>query len=96
MPEGNLRALDRILSLAVIDGKAAKSSTGLVDNRLFTGENQLHLTMDPHSGLWSFRYTKNGLLPEPLQGTFTSFKKGYEHAEMYFSKRNIRISEVKD
>lgn len=96
MPEGNLKATDRILSLAVIDGKDAKASTGLVDKRLFTGENQLHLTMDLNSSLWTFRYSQNGLLPEPLQGTFTSFKKGYECAELYYQKRNIKITEVKD
>jgi hypothetical protein len=96
MPEGNLRATDRILTLSVKDGKEAKGSTGLVDRRLFTGDQQLHLSMNEQTGLWSFRYSKNALLPEPLQGTFTSFSKGYQQAEQYFDKRNVRITEVKD
>jgi hypothetical protein len=95
-PETNLRSLDRILSLAVIDNKLAKSSTGLTDSRLFTGKQQLHITMDPQTNLWSFRYTQNALLPEGLQGQFTSFTKAYDHAASYFLRRNIRITEVKD
>lgn len=94
--EGNLRATDRILALEVIDGKAAKSSTGLLDTRLFTGKQKLHLKMDLQSGLWSFQYDSNGVLPEALQGRFTSFSKGLEHAEMYFAKRNVRVTEIID
>lgn len=96
MPETNLRALDRVLSLKTVDGKQPKNSTGMIDPRLFTGDQQLHLIMDSNSGLWSFRYSKNALLPEPLQGTFTSFKKGYEQAEQYYLKRNVQIVEIKD
>jgi len=94
--QSKMRNTDRVLSLAVIDGKAAKNSTGLVDTRLFTGEQQLHCSMDLQTNLWSFRYSANALLPEPLQGTFTSFLKAYAHAELYFKKRNVRITEVKD
>ena len=93
---GNMRDTDRILSLSVIEGTSAKNSTGFVDKRLFTGEHQLHCMMDLQSSLWSFRYSGNALLPEALQGTFTSFSKAYNHAEQYFLKRNVRISEVKD
>lgn len=94
--EGNLRATDRILELEVIDGKAAKSSTGLLDPRLFTGKQKLHLKMDLQSNLWSFQYDQNGILPEPLRGRFTSFTKGLEHAQLYFAKRNVKVREIID
>lgn len=94
--EGNLRATDRILSLEVIDGKAAKSTLGLLDPRLFDGKQKLHLKMDISSGLWNFQYDTNGILPEPLKGRFTSFNKGLEHAQQYFLKRNVRVIEILD
>jgi hypothetical protein len=94
--EGNLRATDRILQLEVIDGKAAKNSIGLLDPRLFDGRQKLHLKMDISSNLWSFQYETNGLLPEPLKGRFTSFNKGLEHAQQYFLKRNVRVTEIID
>lgn len=96
MPETNIRSFDRILSLSVIDNKAPKATTGLIDRRLFSGEQQLHLAMDIQTNLWSFRYSSNTPLPEPLQGHFTSFTKGFEHAKNYFNKRNVEITEVKD
>lgn len=95
-PMSNLRASDRILMLEPIEGKTAISSTGLVDNRLFTGGQNLYLKMDPETCLWSFQYTQNGLLPAGLTGKFTSFKAGFKHAEGYFLKRNIRITQIKD
>jgi len=95
-PETNVRSTDRIISLEVMDGKKALSSTGLVDRRLFTGEQQLRLKMDPQTCMWYFQYTQNGLLPEGLQGQFTGFKAGLKHAESYFGRRNIKITDVKD
>lgn len=92
----NIRSSDRVLTLKPIDAKAAKSSTGLMDPRLFTGEQQLHLTMDTQTMLWNFRYSNNGVLPEPLKSRFTSFRMAYKHAEDYFKKRNIQITEVHD
>ena len=94
--ETNIRSSDRILSLEVIDGKLAKNSIGLVDSRLFTGDQQLHLKMDPQTTLWYFQYTNNGLLPEPLKGQFTGFKPALKFAESYFNKRNIKITQIKD
>ncbi len=92
----NVRSTDRIISLSVIDGEKPKSSTGLVDTRLFTGEQQLRLKMDPQTCLWKFQYTNNGMLPEGLQGQYTGFKAGIKAAEQYFLKRNIKITEIKD
>ena len=94
--EGNLRATDRILKLEVIDGKTAKNVLGLLDPRLFDGKQKLHLKMDLASNLWSFQYEQNGVLPEPLRGRFTSFNKGLEHAQQYFLKRNVRVTEIID
>jgi len=96
LPETNVRSTDRIISLEVIDGEKAKSSTGGTDTRLFTGEQQLRLKMDPQTCLWYFQYSNNGLLPGGLQGNFTGFKAGLKHAESYFLRRNIRIKEQKD
>ena len=95
-PVGNMKSTDRVLKLAVIDGKAAKSSTGLVDTRIFTGKQDLHVKMDISSNLWSFQYSNNGLLPDALKGQFTSFSKAYDFAEGYFKRRNIEITEVID
>lgn len=91
-----VRSTDRILSLAVIDGEKAKAATGLVDTRLFTGGQKLHLKMDSQTSLWYFQYSNNGLLPEALQGRYTGFKAGIKFAEDYFRKRNIKITEIKD
>lgn len=92
----NVKSTDRVLSLAVIDGEKPKSSTGLVDTRLFTGEQELRLTMDPQTCLWHFQYSKSGLLPEALKGQYTGFKAAMKFAENYFKSRNIKITQVKD
>lgn len=92
----NVRSTDRILTLEVIDGKQPMSSTGLVDNRLFTGAQQLHLKMDPQTCLWYFQYSNTGLLPEALKGVYTGFRPAIKFAENYFKSRNIRIKEIKD
>lgn len=90
-----IRSKDRILSLGVIDGEKAKSSTGMTDSRLFTGEQQLHLKMDPETCLWYFQQSA-GILPGGLEGKFTGFKAGIKHAEEYYRKRNIRITRIDD
>lgn len=92
----NLKASDRVLMLEPIEGKPALTTYGTPDKRLFTGEQNLYLKMDPETCLWSFQYTNNGLLPAGLTGRFTSFKAGYKHAEGYFLKRNIKITSVKE
>lgn len=94
--DSNIRSSDRVLNVEQIDGKAPRSSTGMVDPRLFTGEQKLHLKMDPQTCLWYFQYSNNGQLPEPLKGRFTGFKPGLKFAEEYFKKRNIKITQVKD
>lgn len=95
LDNSKLRKSDRILVLEKIEGKNTINSTGLVENRLFTGENELHAIMDEQSCLWSLKY-KMGSPPEPLKQRFTSFRALYKFAEDYFLKRNIRIKEVLD
>jgi len=94
-PDSRMRSSDRIMELSVIDGQKSLSSTGMVDTKLFTGKNRLHAVMDPQTTLWSFKY-EEGILPQPLKGTFTGFKALRKFAEDYFNKRNIQIKEVKD
>ncbi len=85
---------DRLISLSVIDGEAAVSSTGLIDKRLFTGENKLHAIKDPQTCMWSFKYEQGGL-PQALKTQrFTSFNALIKYAGDYFRKRNIEIKEV--
>jgi hypothetical protein len=91
-----MRSFDRVLSLAPMEGKTAKSAAGNVDSRLFTGEQTLHCKMDLQTNLWSFQYGQNGLLPGGLAGDFTSFAKALQHAELYFHRRNVKVAEVKD
>lgn len=92
----NVRSTDRVITLEVIDGKKPMNSLGLVDSRLFTGEQQLHLKMDPETCLWYFQYSNTGLLPEALKGKYTGFKPALKFAETYFKTRNIQIKEIKD
>lgn len=87
------RSDDRILVLKVKDGEKPKSSTGLVDPRLFTGENKLHLKRN--KTLWEFKYDQGGVPPQ-LKDRFTKFDLALDHARRYFSTRNIEITEVLD
>ena len=89
----HMQTTDRILSLKLIDDKAPISSTGLIDRRLFTGDNKLHAVTDPQTGMWSLRY-EQGKLPQAFMCSFTSFKSLMKFASAYFLKRNVMISEV--
>lgn len=88
------RKSDRVLVLKPLDGKA-KNSHGIVDPRLFKGDNNLHAIMDPMTTLWSMRYDV-GTVPPTFHQKFTSFKKLYDFAYNYFKSRNIEIKEVRD
>lgn len=87
---------DRVLVLKPIDNKAPLNSIGLVDKRLFTGDNRLRAIKNEQTNLWSFKYDK-GILPPALRNeNFTSFYKLKSFAEIYFKTRNIQITEVID
>lgn len=83
---------DRIFTLKIIDNKKPKTSLGMVDTRLFTGENRLHVKKDETS-FWYFEYD-SGAVPEPLKHKFTGYRAAVKHAETYFKTRNITIEEV--
>ncbi len=90
-----MRAKDRVFKLGIIDNKLPKNSTGMVDTRLFSGENNLHARMDPETCFWSLQYD-SGALPQPLKVNFTSFPALKRHVEDYFKTRNIEIKEIQD
>jgi len=93
-PESKPKLADRILKLAIIDGKKPMSSIGTVDPTLFKDDgNKLHVKMDPETCLWSFSYEK-GKIPPGLSGTFTGFRAAKKHADSYYLPRNIQVSEV--
>lgn len=92
----NLRSNDRVLELAPMEGKTALNNQGAPDKRLFTGEQKLHIKMDPATCLWYFQWDQNGVLPGGLKGTFTGFKAAIKHAESYFGRRNIQVTKVVD
>ncbi len=91
-----MRSRDRIFKLGIIDNKLPKNSTGMVDTRLFSGENNLHAKMDPETCFWSLQYGNGGVLPQPLKVNFTSFPALKRHVEDYFRTRNIEIKEIQD
>lgn len=88
-----LRNNDRILVLEKVDPKS--KDNGLIDPEVFEGKNNLHAVMDESTCLWTFKYER-GTIPEPLRMKFTSFKHLKEHADIYFGKKNIKITKVVD
>lgn len=92
--EEKMHSPTRELKIALKEGKTAKNSSGLIDTRLFNGENKLFCIMDEY-GNWFFKY-QNGLLPEPLKCKFTRVSKAVEYAKQYFAKRDLEVTEVKD
>lgn len=92
-----MRGNDRLFVLQQIDESAPISSTGLVDKRLFTGENRLHaIRNEASTWLWYFKYD-HGQVPEFLKDRkYTKFELAKEDAEKYFLSRNVRIEEIVD
>lgn len=84
---------DRIVILKVSEGLKPTNSSGAVDPRLYQGGNSLHIVADTTTMLWYFKLD-HGILPQPLQQRFTSFKKALEHARDYYAKRNVEIEKV--
>lgn len=93
--EKKIRKTDIVLVLRPKDGTKPKSSTGLTDSRLFTGENTLHLKYNHQQQLWEFEY-ENGMLPEPLKQKFTAFNIALNFITGYYERRNVQIAEIKD
>lgn len=93
LPVSTKASDDRILQVSPIEGKVAKSSSGLLDPRLYTGDNRIHAVMNPSTRLWSFKY-EQGLVPNSLKQEFTSFTKLLKFAQAYFKNRNLQIKEI--
>lgn len=88
-----LRSTDRILVLERVN--KADKHIGLIDPKVFTGDNNLHAVMDPSTCMWTFKY-EHGMVPPQLRSKFTDFNTLKKHAEIYFNTKSIRITGVKD
>lgn len=88
-----MRKTERVLVLEKFDPK--QKDIGLVDPRVFSGQNELRGVMDLSTGLWTLQY-KHGHIPPQLRNKFTSFKFLLQHAEAYFKTKNIKIVKVID
>lgn len=83
---------NRVLKLAPIGGRPLNSA-GILDMRLFKGENNLHAVRDPETSLWSMYYD-SGILPAVLKVKFSSFNKLQSYLTSYLKSRNVFISEI--
>ena len=87
---------DRIIHMQKKEGEKIRGATGLVDNRLMTGDNKLHAVFEGHTCLWYLKYEKGGM-PEPLRDKrYTSFRKAVDAAELYFGKRGLEITKIEE
>ena len=93
-PMSNLSSPDRVIKLEVIDNTLPKTSTGMVDTSLFTGENNIHARIDPQHMMWTVHYEKGAVPGSLKEQKWTSFSKLYKDLELYFKNRNIKITEV--
>lgn len=90
-----VKSNDRYVILKQMEGKPSLNSSGMVDKRLFSGENKLHVILDPQEGLWSVKFEK-GLTPGHLDQKFTTFRKAVDTIVQYYRKRNIEIDKIID
>lgn len=88
-------SFDRILVLKPREGVSTLNSKGMVDNRLFSGKNRLHAIRDSQTSFWSLRYDE-GIVPEQLKQSFTTFQKMYDFVKGYFARRNVDLVDVVD
>lgn len=83
------------LILKPIEGVKGKTSSGIVDPRLFNGENELYAIKDPQTCLWHVQY-KQGVLPPKLKQRFTSYDLLLTYVTDYYKTRNIEIVKIVD
>ena len=93
MNSDKMTSPDRVFKLKIADSKKPKNSLGMVDSRLFSGENNLHVKKDPETCFWYFEYDM-GAVPGPLKHKFTGYSAAIKHVTLYFKTRNIEIEEV--
>lgn len=83
---------DRIFILRPAEGKKALASNGLVDTRLFTGTNRIHVKQDENS-LWYIQLDM-GLVPPGINQLYTSGARAISAMKGYYSRRNIEVEEI--
>lgn len=88
-----MKSNDRVFVLEKVEGTQGKSTSGMIDNRLFDGGNKLHAKLDPHSMLWSVNMDK-GLVPQVLKQQWTSFPKLKDYVTSYYANRGVRVKEI--
>lgn len=86
---------DRAFLLAQMEGKKGQDSSGLVDPRLFTGDNKLHAVKEKDTCLWYLKY-EHGSVPVPFRQRFTHFYVLEKFVRDYYAKRNIEVKEIID
>lgn len=86
---------DRVFIFKPIEGKRPLSATGLVDPKVFTGENKLIAHKEEDTSLWIIKYA-DGMVPPVFKQRFTGFNAAMKFAKEYFTKRGFEIVEVKD
>jgi len=77
------------LVLKPLPGKTVTDTTGNMDKRLFTGENNLNVVFE-NGQLWRLRFD-HGSVPGPLNQHFTSFAMALKTAKEYYAKRNVSV-----
>lgn len=85
---------DRVFVLRPIEGKKALASNGLVDTRLFTGDNHIHVKQDENS-LWYIQLDM-GLVPPGINQLYTSGARAISTMKGYYARRNIELIELVD
>lgn len=88
-----MRSTDRVLVLEKIEGQNTLTDKGQPDNRLFTGDNKVHLVKEEQTGLWCFKLDSGGL-PETLKQKFTTFKAISDFARVYYKRRGLIVKEI--
>jgi hypothetical protein len=89
-----MNSTKRSLILRVKEGKKAVNSTGVVDSRLFNGNNALYAIYGP-GNLWRLEYA-HGAIPPALAQNFTNFTLLLKTVKEYLDKRNIEIEKIED
>lgn len=80
---------DRVFTIKPKEGTSSKTSTGLIDNRLFKGGNALHAVQDSATLLWTLKYEIGGL-PEGLKNQkWSKFDLLLQDVVRYFDKRGL-------
>lgn len=83
----------RVFVLKPMEGRSPLTSSGAVDKRLFSGENNLVAVRDIDKGMWVLRYLKSSL-PAGLDVQFTEFNQLVAFVKQYFLKRNVEVTDI--